>query len=40
VNAARAALHADPQRIERGFAAAEQHTWDAIADRMWDDLFG
>jgi UDP-galactopyranose mutase len=37
--AARAALVADEARIERGFAAARDQTWDAIAERMWKDLF-
>jgi UDP-galactopyranose mutase len=37
--AARAALAASEDRIERGFAAAGDQTWDVIAGRMWNDLF-
>lgn len=39
VQAARSALAGDPVRIERGLAAAREQTWDAIAGRMWNDLF-
>jgi UDP-galactopyranose mutase len=39
VEAAReAATRADPERIARGEAAARAGRWDAIVDRMWDDL--
>jgi UDP-galactopyranose mutase len=38
VAAARAALSADPARIARGQAAARAQRWDAIADRMWQDV--
>jgi UDP-galactopyranose mutase len=38
VQAAKAALARDPNRIERGLAAAKEQTWDAIAGRMWNDL--
>jgi glycosyltransferase involved in cell wall biosynthesis len=40
VAAVREALHAPPERIERGFAAAAAETWDAIFARMWSELFG
>jgi len=40
VAAAHAALAADVARIERGLALASAHTWDAIVDRMWNDLGG
>ena len=36
--AVREALHAPPERIERGFAAAAAHTWDAVFAAMWDAL--
>lgn len=36
IGAVRAALTAPPERIERGFAAAAAHTWDAIFADMWD----
>lgn len=39
VAAARAALGVDESRLERGVAAAREQTWDAIAGRMWNDLF-
>jgi glycosyltransferase involved in cell wall biosynthesis len=38
VDAVRAALDPDPQRIARGEAVAREQRWDAIADRMWADL--
>jgi UDP-galactopyranose mutase len=38
VAAAAAALQPDPARIARGEAAARAQRWDAIADRMWQDL--
>ncbi|GAC1547605.1 MAG: glycosyltransferase family 1 protein [Candidatus Velthaea sp.] len=40
VAAAHAALEAGDERIERGLTAARSQTWDAIADRMWVDIFG
>ncbi len=40
VAAVREALQAPAERIERGFAAAAEQTWDAIFARMWGDLFG
>lgn len=40
VAAVRAALNAPAERIERGFAAARAQTWDAIFERMWNQLFG
>jgi UDP-galactopyranose mutase len=33
-----AALHAPAERIERGFGAAAEQTWDAIFARMWAEL--
>jgi glycosyltransferase involved in cell wall biosynthesis len=39
VAAVRAALQAPAERIERGFAAAQAQTWDAIFERMWQQLF-
>ena len=38
IAAVREALHAPPERIERGYAAAAQQTWDAIFARMWSAL--
>jgi UDP-galactopyranose mutase len=38
VAAARAALSPDPARIARGEAAARAQSWDAIAERMWQDV--
>ncbi len=38
VAAARAALGADAARIALGAAAARRQGWDAIVQRMWDDL--
>jgi hypothetical protein len=38
VNAAGEALHAPPERIERGVRAAAAQGWDAIFDRMWAEL--
>jgi glycosyltransferase involved in cell wall biosynthesis len=39
VDAVRAALNADPQRLAHGAALAREHDWDAIFARMWE-LFG
>jgi UDP-galactopyranose mutase len=39
IAAVRAALLAPAERIERGVAVARDQTWDAIFDRMWDELF-
>lgn len=36
--AVREALAASPERIERGVAAAREHAWDAIFERMWADV--
>jgi UDP-galactopyranose mutase len=36
--AVREALHAPAERIERGFAAAREQTWDAIFARMWAEV--
>lgn len=36
VEAARAALGAQPERLARGLEYARARTWDAIAERMWD----
>ena len=33
------ALDAPRERIERGFAAAANRTWDAVFERMWNQLF-
>jgi glycosyltransferase involved in cell wall biosynthesis len=38
VAAVREALLAPAQRLERGYAAAAEQTWDAIFARMWSDL--
>ena len=38
VAAVRAALDAPPERIERGFAAAANATWEAIFATMWDEV--
>jgi UDP-galactopyranose mutase len=38
VAAVREALQVPPQRLERGYAAAAEQTWDAIFARMWSDL--
>lgn len=40
IRAARTALQRDEARLERGVAAAQRQTWDAIVGRMWTDLFG
>jgi glycosyltransferase involved in cell wall biosynthesis len=39
IAAVRSALEAAPERIERGFSAAREQTWDAIFARMWSELF-
>ena len=39
VAAVRTALDAAPERIERGFAAAANATWEAIFASMWDEIF-
>jgi UDP-galactopyranose mutase len=39
VAAVHEALNAPPERIERGFAAAANRTWDAVFGRMWNELF-
>jgi glycosyltransferase involved in cell wall biosynthesis len=33
------ARNASHERIERAFAAAASRTWDAVFDRMWNQLF-
>jgi UDP-galactopyranose mutase len=38
VAAVHEALRVPPQRLERGYAAAAEQTWDAIFARMWNDL--
>jgi hypothetical protein len=38
IDGVRAALRAPAERIERGFAAAAEQTWDAIFARMWAEL--
>ncbi len=38
VDAIRAALVADPDRLARAQAVAAEHDWDSIADAMWRDL--
>lgn len=38
VAAVREALHVPAERIERGAAAARDHAWDAIFERMWARL--
>jgi UDP-galactopyranose mutase len=38
IAAATRALVPDPQRVAHGQAVAREQSWDAIAQRMWDDL--
>ncbi len=38
VAAVRSALQPDPERIARGFAAAQAQAWDAIFARMWQTI--
>jgi UDP-galactopyranose mutase len=38
IEAVRLALAAPAERIERGFAAAARQTWDAVFERMWNEI--
>ncbi len=38
IAAVRSALAAPAERIERGFAAAARQTWDAVFERMWNEV--